>query len=436
MRLEGAHLLKIAVNIAWLSFDRVTRMLVSLIVIAWMARYLGPHHFGLLNFVVSFSGLFVAISILGLKDIVVRDIVQDKSGAQVTIGTSFVLQIITGCLAYIAMIGALIFLRPNDPLVLSLALVLGATLTIKFTDTVTYWFEAHILSKYTVWIQNGTFLIFATVKVLLIILEAPIVAFAWAIFCEALLTSLFLLILMNRKGIAFTCLKFDLGRARSLLEDSWPLILSAVAVTLYMRIDQIMLGQMIGDDAVGVYSAAVRISEVWYFIPMVVCASVFPALLEIKGESDEQYYIKLQQLFDIMFLISLCVAIPTTFIATYIVTSIFGEAYAGSGPVLALHIWASIFVFLGVAGSQWFIAENKQLLLLKRTIFGAIINIILNLWLVPLYQITGAAVATIVAQASSTFLVDILERDTRQLFAMKLRTLTFINLIKLVKGRK
>lgn len=435
MRLEGADLVKIAVNIAWLSFDRVTRMIVSLIVVAWMARYLGPHDFGLLNFVVSFNGLFVAISVLGLKDIVVRDIVHDKQGAQVTIGTSFVLQIIAGCLAYVAMIGAVLLLRPNDPLALSLAFVVGATLTIKFTDTVNYLFEAHILSKYTVWTQNGTFLIFAVVKVLLIILDAPLLAFAWAIFCEALLTSLFLLILINQKGILFTSLKFDLGRARALLKDSWPLIVSAVAVTLYMRIDQIMLGQMIGDDAVGVYSAAVRISEVWYFIPMVVCASVFPALLAIKKESEEQYYIKLQKLFDIMFLISLCVAIPTTFIATYIVTFIFGGAYAGSGPVLALHIWASTFVFLGVAGSQWFIAENKQVLLLKRTIFGAIINIMLNLWLVPLYHTTGAAVATIVAQAFSTFLVDILERETRQLFAMKLQALTFVNLIKLVKGR-
>jgi O-antigen/teichoic acid export membrane protein len=428
-----ADVIKIAVNTAWLSFDRIIKMIVSLVVIGWMARYLGPEQFGLLNFIVAFTGLFVAISVLGLKDIVVRDIVQDTGGAQITLGTSFVLQIIAGCLAYITMIGAVLLFRPDDRLVLSLAVVLGAGLTIKFTDTVTYWFEAHVLSKYTVWMQNGAFLIFAMVKVLLIIKGAPLIAFAWAMFLEALLTSVFLLILMTRRGIAFTYLKFDVGRAQALLKDSWPLIISAIAVTLYMRIDQVMLGLMIGDDAVGVYSAAVRVSEFLYFIPMAICTSVFPALLICKKTSEEQYYFNLQKLFDIMVVISLCVAIPMTFMATSIVTFIYGVGYAESGQLLALHTWASIFVFLGVAGSQWFIAENKQVLHLKRTILGAVVNIILNLWLVPLYQATGAAMATIAAQAVGTFFADILERDTRQLFLMKLRALTFINVIKIAK---
>lgn len=429
---DRADVIKIAVNIVWLSFDRIIKMIVSLVVIAWMARYLGPEQFGLLNFILAFTGLFVAISVLGLKDIVVRDIVQDTGGAELTLGTSFLIQMIAGCLAYISMIGAVLLFRPDDRLALSLAAVLGAVLTIKFTDTVTYWFEAQVLSKYTVWMQNGAFLIFAMVKVLLIIIEAPLIAFAWAMLMEAFLTSLFLVILMARKGIAFTYLKFNMGRAKALLKDSWPLVISAIAVSLYMRIDQVMLGQMIGDDAVGVYSAAVRVSEVLYFIPMAICTSVFPALLMWKKTSEEQYYFKLQKLFDIMAIISLCIAIPMTFMATSIVTLIYGDGYAASGPLLALHIWASVFVFLGVAGSQWFIAENKQVLLLKRTILGAVINIILNLWLVPLYQTKGAAMATIAAQAVGTFLADILERDTRQLFLMKLRALTFINLIKSV----
>ena len=432
---DRADVIKIAVNIAWLSFDRIVKMIVSLVVIAWMARYLGPEQYGLLNFILAFTGLFMAISVLGLKDIVVRDIVQDTGGAQITLGTSFVLQAIAGLLAYISMIGAVLLFYPDDRLVLSLAAILGAALTIKFTDTVTYWFEAHVLSKYTVWMQNGAFLIFAVAKVLFIIIGAPLIAFAWAMFLEALLTSIFLLILMNRKGLAFTSLKFDVGRAKALLKDCWPLIISAIAVTLYMRIDQVMLGQMIDNDAVGVYSAAVRISEVLYFIPMAICTTVFPALLMLKKTSEEQYYFKLQKLFDILVIISLCVAIPMTFMATSIVTLIFGEIYAESGPLLALHIWASIFVFLGVAGSQWFIAENKQTSHLKRTILGAVVNIILNLWLIPLYQTQGAAMATIAAQAVGGFLADILERDTRQLFLMKLRALTFVNLIKFAKPK-
>lgn len=426
--------IQIAVNVCWLFFDKILKMVVGLFVVVWMARYLGPEKFGLLNYVVAFTSLFLVISILGLKEIVVRDIVQDPTTARVTLGTAVFLQLLAGIVAYFLMVTSLVFFSPDDGLAISLAVIIGATLTLKFSDTVAYWFEAQVLSKYTVWVQNVAFMIFAMVKIILIIREATLVSFAWAMLLEAALTSILLIILMGRKGISLAYLRFDLQRARELLKDSWPLIISAISVTVYMRIDQIMLGQMIGDEAVGIYSAAVRISAVWYFIPMAICASVFPALLELKKRSEAEYYVKLQILFDAMFIISLVIAVPITFMATPIVTLIYGESYLGSAPVLTIHIWASVFVLFGVASSQWFIAQNRQILDLKRNVLGAVTNVLLNLWLVPKFQTTGAALATIVSYSISAFFADFLERETRHLFVMKLRSVIFFRLIKL--GRK
>jgi PST family polysaccharide transporter len=195
-----------------------------------------------------------------------------------------------------------------------------------------------------------------------------------------------------------------------------------MAIMIYMKIDQIMLGQMLGDDAVGIYSAAVRVSEVWYFIPMMILASVFPSVLEAKKHDQTHYIQRLQLLYNLMVWLSVAIAIPMTFLSTPIIIALFGQAYAQSGQVLAIHIWASVFVFLGVASSQWFIAENRQILSFQRTALGAVINIGLNFVLIPKFGVVGAAYATVFSQAYVCLLFDLFQKETRPMFVMKLRS--------------
>lgn len=412
-------LVKIVDNIGWLFIDKILRMGVGLFVGVWIARYLGPDQFGLLNFALAFTGLFGAIAALGLQGIVVRDIVRDPESARLTLGTAAVLQLIGGLLSYLLILGAIAYLRPDDALARSIVAILGSITLLQAGQIAVYWFESQVQSKYTVWVQNGAFLVFAAIKVGLIFQQAPLIAFVWAMLAEAVVVALILLIVMGWRGPALSSLRISVERGVTLLGDSWPLILSAIAVTVYMKIDQLMLGQMIGDEAVGIYSAAVRISEVWYFIPMVIVASVFPAILEAKKRSETQYYALLQRLYDLMVIISVSVAVPMTFLATPIVTLLFGEAYSESGPVLAIHIWASVFVFLGVASSKWFLTENRQMLSLQRTVLGAIANVVLNLWLIPSYGPFGAAIATVISQLIAAWLFDFIQANTRPMFFMK-----------------
>ena len=426
IRRRVAHrpsLAKIVDNISWLFFDKILRLGVGLLVGIWVARYLGPENFGLLNFAIAITGLFGAIAALGLQGVVVRDIVRDPCGARLTLGTAGLLQLAGGLVSFLFILGAIGYLRPDDTLARSVVAILGSMMLLKASEIAVYWFESQVQSKYTVWVQNSVFLVFAAVKVLLILQQAPLTAFVWAMLAEVALVATIMLVVMGLRGPALTSLRASTGRGKSLLLDSWPLILSAIAITVYMRIDQIMLGQMIGDQAVGIYSAAVRISEVWYFVPMAIAASVFPAILEAKKRSEAQYYARLQKLYDVMVIISLSVAIPMTFLATPIVSLLFGEAYLAAGPILAIHVWASVFVFLGVASSKWFLAENRQVLSLQRTALGAIANVGLNLWLIPLYGVIGAAIATVVSQAFAALLFDLLQAVTRPMFFMKLTAL-------------
>jgi len=415
------NLVKIVDNISWLFFDKILRLGVGLFVGVWVARYLGPEQFGLLNFATAFTGLFGAVAGLGLQNIVVRDIVRDPDNAKFTLGTAAMLHLIGGIVACLLILFTIAKLRPDDAMSRTIVAILSSMMLLKASEVAVCWFESQVISKYTVWVQNSVFLLFAAIKVMLILRQVSLIAFVWAMLAEATLVALILIVVMGIKGPGITSLRVSAKRAKMLLRDGWPLILSTLTIIIYMKIDQIMLGQMIGDEAVGIYSSAVRISEVWYFIPIAIVASVFPALLESKKRSEAQYYVRLQKLYDMMVRISVLVALPMTFLATMVIELLYGEAYATADTVLAIHIWGAVFVFLGVASTKWFLVENRQLLKLQRSLLGAISNIILNVFLIPRYGVIGAAVATVISYAIADMIFDLFQTDTKNMFYMKLK---------------
>jgi O-antigen/teichoic acid export membrane protein len=422
-------------NIGWLFSDTLLRMIVGLLVGIWIARYLGPDRYGLLNYAIAFVSLFSAVASMGLQDIVVRDIVRNPTSSPETMGTSFLLRLVGGLIAFMLILASISFLQPKDALTVGVVAIIGFTLIFQASDVIKYWFESQVQSKYNVWVQNGALLIFAAVKVMLILLEAELLAFVWAMFAEALIVAIGLFAIYLWKGGKLSAWSPGYTRAKSLLRDSWPLILSAIAITVYMRIDQIMIGQMLGNKAVGIYTAAVRISELWYFIPVAIVASVFPSILEAKKKNEAIYIQRLQRLFDLMVLLSLAVALPMTFLSDWIVLLLFGPDYIGAGAVLAIHVWAALFVFLGVANSRWFIAENRQILSLQRTLLGALANVGLNLLMIPKFGIIGAAYATVLSYAIAVLFTDVLQKETRPLFVMKIKSLNILRLAEHALGK-
>ena len=422
-------LLKIVDNIGWLFFDKILRMGVGLLIGVWIARYLGPEQFGLLNFTAALIGLFGALAAMGLQGIVVRDIVQNPACREDTLGSAAVLQLLGGAAAYTLLLATVFYLRPQDVLSQLVAAILGAVVLLKAFEVVGYWFESQVQSKYTVWVQNAAFLIFAGIKAVLILTGASLISFAWAILAEAFVVALAMTLALHRFGPPLTSLRISYRRCCTLLKAGWPLMLSSIAVMIYMKIDQIMIGQMLGNDAVGIYSAAVRISEIWYFIATAVAASVLPSILEAKKNNEAQYRQRLQALFDLMTWIAIIVALPVTFFATPLVTMLFGADYSEAGGVLAIHVWATVFVFLGVAGGNWFLAENQQLISLQRTALGAAVNVLLNIVLIPMLGVVGAAWATLISYAVAAMLSDAMQHATRDMFMMKLKSFSLLSSI-------
>ncbi|MBE0472147.1 MAG: flippase, partial [Methyloprofundus sp.] len=222
---------------------------------------------------------------------------------------------------------------------------------------------------------------------------------------------------------------FDLSIAKQLLKDSWPLIFSAIVVMIYMRIDQIMIKEMLGEYEVGIYSAAVRLSEAFYFIPMLITASLFPAILNAKNQSDELYKQRLQRLYTFMVWFAIAIALPMTFLSDWLILLLFGQAYQEAGQVLMIHVWSMPFVFLLVASGKWFIAEGLARMALYRNLSAAFLNVVLNIIFIPIYGVVGAAISTLLAFFMAAYFFDILSTLTRKQFLLKTNSIFFKGLL-------
>jgi polysaccharide transporter, PST family len=415
---------RIVVNTGWLFADRILRMGVGLMVGVWVARYLGVEQFGLFSYVAAFVALFSTLSTLGLPSLVIRSITHEPEQRATILGTTFWLQLAGGIITLFAAIGTMFILRHDDYRMLSLVAILASAAIFQAFETIDLWFQSQVQSKYTVFAKNTAFLIMAIVKVVLIQRHAPLLAFAGATLAEAAIGAIGLIIFYRFQGNSLLAWRWSLPLAKRLLRESWPLILSGFTIMIYMKVDQIMLGQMIGDQAVGIYSAATRISEVWYFIPTAIAASVAPGIYAAKQALDQSlYYRRIEQSLQVLSLIAILIAVPMTFASGRIVTGLFGPEYAAAGPILAIHIWAAWFVFTGVGTSSWFIAEGLIHLSFRRTLMGALINIGLNFLLIPAYEGVGAAIATVIAQAIASFFSNASHPQSRQIFWIQLRSL-------------
>jgi polysaccharide transporter, PST family len=416
---------KIIYNTSWLLADRIIRMGVGVIVIIWIARYLGPEQFGIYNYAIAFVALFTALSTLGLDHIVVREIVRQPDKKDEIVGSALLMRLFSS-LMNLVLISVIIFLlRPDDTLTRTMVIIIASAMIFQSFEVFDFWFQSQVQSKYTVLAKNAAFLFISGVHIGLILSGATLIAFAIARLGEMFLFAIGLIFLYRYTGSALRKLRFRLKQATHLLRDSWPLILSGIMIMLYMRIDQVMLGEIIGDTSVGIYSAAIRLTEVWFFIPTAILISVFPNIIETKKRDEGLYYRRLQRLYTTLTWMAIAIAVVVLFLAEPVIRLLYGQEFQGAGSVLVISIWAGVFVFQGLARTKWYIAENLQKYNYYFTGTGVIVNIILNIILIPTYEAPGAAVATLITQFVVVILAPLFFKDTRNSSCMLLRSFLF-----------
>lgn len=414
-RLENRHVFQEALeNSGWLVADKLLRMGIGLLVGVWVARYLGPAQYGLMSYAASLVGLAGAVAGLGIDSIVIRDLVRQPERSNEYLGTTFVLRFISGTLCYLGVLVAVALIRPEDLLTQLLVAIVGWSLTVSAFDTADLWFQSKVMSKYVVYARSIGFLVSALIRVVLILSNASLLAFAATNLVELAIGAVGLLYVYSVKGGAIRDWQVRLSVAKELLRKGWPVLLGGIVSVISLRIDQVMLGQIWDSKEVGFYAAAVRVAELWFFIPCAIIASVFPNIIRAREVDEAEFYKRLQKLFNFLAFAGYAVAIPATFLAPLVIGLLYGEAYAAAAPMLVLLIWSDLFINLSMARGAYLFAMNWTWILFWVNVLAAVVNIALNLFLIPRYGGIGAAIASCLSYWVSAHGVCFLIRPLRK----------------------
>ncbi|WP_417818976.1 flippase [Tritonibacter scottomollicae] len=420
---------RIARNVFWLGLERASRLIIALVVAIFLARYLGPEKFGLLNLALAFVSIFATFAAFGMNGVVPKDLVKEPQQAGNILGSSLLIGLTCAVISYIALVTSAYLFNPENPLLPYLVAVIGTSLLFKTTQIVNFWFESQVDSKVIVWTENAVILVASGFKVFLAVYQAPLIVLAAVIASEAAVIALAALVVYSRRAGSIFAWSATWSRVRLLAAQSWPLLLSSAAWILYTRIDQIMIGRMIGSEAVGYYTAATRLSDATNILPGLLVVSIVPAITLMRESSREQYLAKFQIVYDAVFGISIAIAIVISLFSEAIIAIAFGDSYGASEFVLRIQAWSIVFISMAVVSGRYLINEGRQVLTMYRHMAGVVLNAVLNYLLIGAYGIQGAAAATLISLFVVNYLLDALHPDTRVCFVQKTKSFMFLGVL-------
>lgn len=400
--------------------ERVLRMGIGFFVVIAITRYLGPERFGSLAYAQSFVGVFTAFASLGLDSIVIRELVKAEHKRDEILGTAFYLKAFISLIAIVA-IFLLNMLSSEDDMATPLVSIIAFTIIFNSLNVIDMYFQSKVLSRYVVYANSVAFILTSILKLLLIYYDADLLYFAYALLLESALMAAGYLYVYRVQSHSVMAWRFDREIAVALLRSAWPLILVAVSAFLYTRIDQIMIKEMIDAEAVGQYAAAIKVSELLYFIPAVIVSSLFPKIVEVRQADREEYLHVLERLYRLVVWISIPIAVTTSLFSQMIIEVLYGDQYKDAHEVLAILAWAIILVSVGAVFVKMLYVEHFEKKYLYKSLFGVFMNVLLNLFLIPSYGIVGAAVATLMTLLSINYLYDLFDKDLRALYYLKFR---------------
>lgn len=389
-------------NFGWLVVDKIIRLVLGLVVGLWVARYLGPAQYGVMTYGVAVSSIAAVLPTLGLDAIVRRQLLRLPDQTGPLLGTTFFLRLAVGMVVYPAVvIGA--FLWEPDPAGRLAITMSGVSLVLQSLLTIDLWFQSQLLSKFTVVANNVTFVICSGLRLVGVLLHAPLSWFLYLLALEACLSSGLLVLAYRRAKQRLATWRFDGGLARELVRESWPLAIAAMAIMIYVRVDQVMLRTLIGPSETGTYGAAARITEILYSLPIMLAASVSPGLVRIRETDTLEYERRMRRFFNLAAGSAWLATLLCAGTAPWTMPLLFGPAYTGSTTMLIVLAFSLPFVAMGVARQEYLINAGQQRFQLATTIVGAVANVGLNLWAIPRWGGLGAAAITVV----SHFLADL-----------------------------
>lgn len=335
-----------------------------------------------------------------MDSVVVQELLDSSKSKNNILGSVFLLKLFAALFSFIAVFVLVNFFSYSEDVVQGIY-ILSITFVFHCFAGIDYYFQSLVKSKYTA-ISNFIALSLGTLGKL------------WLIYTKADLNLFFVILLIEGAAIYLSSIVFYSSNSGSilkwrsnkkeisnLLKRSWPLIISSFSIIIYMKIDQVMIQSLLGFESVGYYSAALRLTETWYFIPVAIVSSFYPSIVNTYnngGNFNERF----QLLYDGLFVFSFSLALGTTFFSGIIIDLLYGSNYSASIEILSIQIWTFIFVSLGVANIRWFVLFDKQKIIMFITLVACLLNIVLNYILIKSIGLKGAAIATVFSSIFSS----------------------------------
>jgi len=408
-------------NSSWQLLSRLFTVVLAFFVTIYSIRYLGPENYGTLSYAISFVGLFAFIASLGIDQVILRDLVKRPADEAKILGSALTLKLAGSVIAITITIVSGLLINATGIELLLIALI-SLTQFGGASQIATYAFFARVESKYSAMITIAVNIILAAAKLLIIYFDKGIIFFALVLLLETILRAFFYFGTYQKVYGLLGKWYFDKETARTLLQSSWPLMLSTVSILIYSRIDQVMIRHYLDFTSVGMYDAAVRLADVWYIIPNIILGALFPAIINAQTVSPSLFRKRLFLCAALLTGLNILIILPTNLLAPFIIEMLFGSSFAGSASVLTIYIWSLIGFSLGQLVNTYLIAENYFYIYLYTSLATVLVNVGLNILLIPTYGITGAAIATLVSYSLIPLLPFGFRKIRLQLLTLKFDT--------------
>lgn len=386
-------------NTAWLAFEQGTRLIGTILVSGLIARQLGPVAFGWLSYAGSIVALLTPIAGLGLNEVIARRIFRsDAAGERNALGTGIRMRLLVGLALWtvVSVVAALLYPESSTA---GLVVICSGALAMQAPGVLDAYFQVRLQHGSAVVRRLTGFALTIAVKAVLLIMHAPLWAFALSTTFDVLVASLSLLVAMGPEAREILGQRFSKAEARGLLKLSWPLISSGVLVALYFRIEQFIVLDELGEHDYGIYMAAVRIVSVVNLIIPPMMSSLFPLMAEkvhhekmMPGQFPPSF-VKVLSIFSVgAYGLTILVALGGWVFAELIL----GPDYAPAKTVLLILPLSIPAIVSGGVRVHYLNLTGQNHLHNWSAVLGLVANSFLAILLVPHFELLGAATATCV----------------------------------------
>lgn len=414
-------------NFCWLAMEKVLRISLGIFVLAYIAKNLGPTDYGTLSLSTSIIAIITSVAMLGLKNIIVKELLEGKGDDDSDIVYSAFLILMVSCISFLVLICITSLFIDNKKLSVTLSL-LSLILVFRPFDVLKDYYDSKVNSKVYSIIDAIIFTVSSLLKITVIYMDYGLYAIALLMVFEVSLSSIILFLYYKSREKPFY--KFlGGGFTRRVISQSWPLILSSLAWLIYTKMDQIMISYMMSIKSVGEYSIGTKFTEILQFIPSYIVISSVPLIVRKFKKEYSNYLMSYQLLYEVAILTSLIISIFIFIFSAPLVNTLFGAQYSNSIDVMKIHIFSLIPISMALVSGQFLVYENLQKILMFRHLIGVLTNFLLNLLLIPIYGLNGAAVSTLISLFISNYLFDITSKNTFICFKQKTFGFFFINII-------